>query len=145
MTDENIVITINEEEGGYDFMILDYVNDFLSEATVSEATVSEATVSEATVSEATVSEAEVENLRTSHILDYAENYTVKELILICDYYGFSKEIKATKLGKDLLIHCLVDYELDPVNAVNVEKRRNMWFFINELKNDKFMKKFVLWQ
>ena len=40
---------------------------------------------------------------------------------------------------------LVDYELDPVNAVNVEKRRNMWFFINELKNDKFMKKFVLWQ
>ena len=125
MTDENIVITINEEEGGYDFMILDYVNDFLSEATVSEA--------------------EVENLRTSHILDYAENYTVKELILICDYYGFSKEIKATKLGKDLLIHCLVDYELDPVNAVNVEKRRNMWFFINELKNDKFMKKFVLWQ
>ena len=135
MTDENIVITINEEEGGYDFMILDYVNDFLSEATVSEAT----------VSEATVSEAEVENLRTSHILDYAENYTVKELILICDYYGFSKEIKATKLGKDLLIHCLVYYELDPVNAVNVEKRRNMWFFINELKNDKFMKKFVLWQ
>jgi hypothetical protein len=122
MTDDNIVITINEEDDTYrecGEINLDYVNDFLSK--VGE-----------------------EDLRTPHILDYAENYTVKELILICDYYGFSKEIKANKLGKDLLIQCLVDYELDPVNAVNVEKRRNMWFFINELKNDKFMKKFVLW-
>jgi hypothetical protein len=124
MTDDNIVITINEEDDTYreyEEINLDYVNDFLSEVEVEE-----------------------EDLRTPHILDYAENYTVKELILICDYYGFSKEIKANKLGKDLLIQCLVDYELDPVNAVNVEKRRNMWFFINELKNDKFMKKFVLW-
>jgi hypothetical protein len=123
MTDDNIVITINEEDDTYrecGEINLDYVNDFLSEVEVEE------------------------DLRTPHILDYAENYTVKELILICDYYGFSKEIKANKLGKDLLIQCLVDYELDPVNAVNVEKRRNMWFFINELKNDKFMKKFVLW-
>ncbi len=85
-----------------------------------------------------------EDLHLSLSIDYMQNYTVKDLILICDYYGFSKEIKANKLGKDLLIQCLVDYELDPVNAVNVEKRRNMWFFINELKNDKFMKKFVLW-
>jgi hypothetical protein len=123
MTDDNIVITINEEDDTYrecGEINLDYVNDFLSEVEVEE------------------------DLRTPHILDYAENYTVKELILICDYYGFSKEIKANKLGKELLIQCLVDYELDPVNAVNVEKRRNMWFFINELKNDKFMKKFVLW-
>jgi hypothetical protein len=123
MTDDNIVITINEEDDTYrecGEINLDYVNDFLSEVEVEE------------------------DLRTPHILDYAENYTVKELILICDYYGFSKEIKANKLGKDLLIQCLVDYELEPVNAVNVEKRRNMWFFINELKNDKFMKKFVLW-
>lgn len=123
MTDDNIVITINEEDDTYrecGEINLDYVNDFLSEVEVEE------------------------DLRTPHILDYTENYTVKELILICDYYGFSKEIKANKLGKDLLIQCLVDYELDPVNAVNVEKRRNMWFFINELKNDKFMKKFVLW-
>lgn len=122
MTDDNIVITINEEDDTYrecGEINLDYVNDFLSEV-------------------------EVEDLRIPHILDYAENYTVKELILICDYYGFSKEIKANKLGKDLLIQCLVDYELDLVNSIIVEKRRNMWFFINELKNDKFMKKYVLW-
>ena len=83
------------------------------------------------------------DLHLSTSLYYMENYTIKELILICDYYGFSKEIKANKLTKDMLIQCLVDYELDPTNSVIVEKRRNMWFFINELKNDKFMKKFVL--
>jgi len=124
MENENIVIDINhvedlEEEQS---MNLDFVNDFLNEC-----------------------ENEMEDLRTPLTLDYAENYTVKELLIICEYYGFAKEIKANKLGKDLLIQCLVDYEMDPLNTVIVEKRRNMWFFINELKNDKFMKKYVLWQ
>ncbi len=123
MENENIVIDINhvedlEEEQS---MNLDFVNDFLNEC-----------------------ENEMEDIRTPLTLDYTENYTVKELLLICEYYGFAKEIKANKLGKDLLIQCLVDYEMDPINAVIVEKRRNMWFFINELKNDKFMKKYVLW-
>ena len=123
MENENIVIDINhiedfEEEQS---MNLNFVNDFLNEV-----------------------ENEIEDIRTPLTLDYAENYTVKELLLICEYYGFAKEIKANKLGKDLLIQCLVDYEMDPINAVIVEKRRNMWFFINELKNDKFMKKYVLW-
>ena len=125
MENENIVIDINhiedfEEEQS---MNLDFVNDFLNECEV---------------------ENQMEDIRTPLTLDYAENYTVKELLLICEYYGFAKEIKANKLGKDLLIQCLVDYEMDPINAVIVEKRRNMWFFINELKNDKFMKKYVLW-
>ena len=125
MENENIVIDINhiedfEEEQS---MNLDFVNDFLNECET---------------------ENEMEDIRTPLTLDYTENYTVKELLLICEYYGFAKEIKANKLGKDLLIQCLVDYEMDPINAVIVEKRRNMWFFINELKNDKFMKKYVLW-
>ena len=87
---------------------------------------------------------QIQDLRTPLTLDYAENYTVKELLLICEYYGFAKEIKANKLGKDLLIQCLVDYELNSLNEAIVEKRKNMWFFINELKNDKFMKKFIIW-
>ena len=77
-------------------------------------------------------------------LHYMQNYTIKDLLLICDYYGFSKEIKANKLGKELLIQCLVDWELHVNNADKVEKRKQMWHYINELKNDKFMKKYVLW-
>lgn len=125
MENENIVIDINhvEDYENEQPINLDFVNDFLNEVDVKN---------------------EMEDIRIPLTLDYAENYTVKELLLICEYYGFAKEIKANKLGKDLLIQCLVDYEMDPINAVIVEKRRNMWFFINELKNDKFMKKYVLW-
>ncbi len=124
MPDSNIIMEIEDESFLNEETNLDYVNDFLNECDT---------------------ENELEDLRTPLTLDYAENYTVKELLLICEYYGFAKEIKANKLGKDLLIQCLVDYEMDSLNAVIVEKRRNMWFFINELKNDKFMKKYVLWQ
>ena len=84
------------------------------------------------------------DLHLSASLFYMENYTVKDLILICDYYGFSKEIKANKLGKELLIQCLVDWELDMKNYKIVKKRQQLWHYINELKKDKFMKKYVLW-
>jgi len=85
------------------------------------------------------------DLHLSTSLYYMENYTIKELILICDYYGFSKEIKANKLGKELIIQCLVDWELDMRNYKVVKQRQQMWHYINELKKDKFMKKYVLWQ
>ena len=78
------------------------------------------------------------------ILDYQTNYTVKELMIICDYYNISKEVKTNKYNKDDLISFLVNFEIDPCNENIVFKRQNMWFYMNELKNDKFMKKFVLW-
>lgn len=79
-----------------------------------------------------------------HMINYHENYTVKELMLICEYYGFAKDIKANKFNKEQLIDYLVSFETDIANADIVFRRQNMWFYINELKNDKFMKKFVLW-
>jgi hypothetical protein len=79
-----------------------------------------------------------------HMINYHENYTVKELLLICEYYGFAKDIKANKFNKEQIIDYLVAFETDTSNADIVFRRQNMWFYINELKNDKFMKKFVLW-
>jgi hypothetical protein len=64
--------------------------------------------------------------------------------MICDYYGIAKELKANKYNKDLIIQYLVEYEINPINNDIVFKRQNMWFYINELKNDKFMKKYILW-
>ena len=83
-------------------------------------------------------------LEIPHMLNYHENFTVKELFLICEYYGFAKELKNNKFNKEQIIHYLVTFETDPNNSDIVFKRQNMWFYINELKNDKFMKKFVLW-
>jgi hypothetical protein len=83
-------------------------------------------------------------LAVPYSINYHENYTVKELLLICEYYGFSKFLKSNKLNKEQIVDCLVNFETDPVNSECVLRRQNMWFYINELKNDKFMKKFVLW-
>ena len=78
------------------------------------------------------------------IINYNENYTVKELLVICEYYGFLKEIKTNKCNKEQTIEILVNFENDPINNDIVFKRQNLWFYINELKNDKFMKKYILW-
>lgn len=78
------------------------------------------------------------------MVDYSINFTVKELLLICEYYGISKTLKTNKCNKDLIINILVLFENNPENEQIVLKRKNMWFYINQLKNDKFMKKYILW-
>ena len=94
--------------------------------------------------------AEIENtelqdeLVVPQMINYHENYTVKELLMICEYYGFAKDLKNNKYNKEQIIDFLVTFESDINNSDIVFKRQNMWFYINELKNDKFMKKFVLW-
>jgi hypothetical protein len=94
--------------------------------------------------------AEIENIELNNdlsipqMINYHENFTVKELLLICEYYGFSKDLKNNKYNKSQIIDFLVTFESEPNNSDTVFKRQNMWFYINELKNDKFMKKFILW-
>ena len=84
-----------------------------------------------------------EDFLLPQIIHYKENFTVKELLLICEYYGVAKALKIYKCNKDEIIQFLVVYESNPKNSEVVFKRQNMWFYINELKNDKFMKKYVL--
>ena len=96
--------------------------------------------------------AEIENtelesncdLTVPQMINYHENYTVKELLLICEYYGFAKDLKNNKFNKEQIIEYLVSFESDISNTDIVFKRQNLWFYIGELKSDKFMKKFVLW-
>ena len=85
-----------------------------------------------------------DELAIPQMINYNENYTVKELLMICEYYGFAKDLKNNKYNKEQIIDFLVTFESDSNNSDIVFKRQNMWFYINELKNDKFMKKFILW-
>ena len=87
---------------------------------------------------------ERENVIASQILNYQINFTIKQLVIICDYYGISKEIKLKKVTKIELINNLVYFENNIINEDIVLKRQNLWFYLNELKNDKIMKKYVLW-
>jgi hypothetical protein len=80
------------------------------------------------------------------IVNYKINFTVKQLMQICEYYGISKNMKSAKANKDEIINNIVLFENNPENYSIVIKRKLMWYYIEELKSDKFMKKFVLlWQ
>ena len=77
-------------------------------------------------------------------LDYEINYNIKQLIRICDYYGISKDIKINKLKKNEIINFLLMFEENIMNSEIVYKREQLWYFMSELKNDKYMKKFIIW-
>lgn len=76
--------------------------------------------------------------------NYDLNYNLKQLFLICEYYGISKNMKTTKMKKQDVIEQLILFEHNFENISIVIRRNELWYYINELKNDKFMKKFVLW-
>ena len=76
--------------------------------------------------------------------EYKINYTVKGLLLVCDYYGLAKEMKLHKYTKDEIIIVLVHFENNPLNNKLVFRRQYMWATIDNLKKDNFMKKYVLW-
>jgi hypothetical protein len=85
-----------------------------------------------------------DDLTLSKILNYNDNCTVKDLLLICEFYGIAKQFKNGKFKKEEIINFLVYFESNPINNDIVNKRQTMWFYIGQLKNDKFMKKYVLW-
>ena len=75
----------------------------------------------------------------AYIYDYDYNYTKKELDKIADYY----EITKRKKRKMELIEDVVLFELDEHNDELVSKRKLMWFYFEQLKNDKYLKKFLI--
>ena len=81
----------------------------------------------------------------AEIQNYTDNYTVKQLMQICDYYGISKDIKIFKCKKMELVNYLLIFENDKINFDLVMKRKQLWHYIEELKNDKYMKRFLLWE
>jgi hypothetical protein len=80
----------------------------------------------------------------AEISNYDMNYSVKQLALICEYYGLNKGIKLNKLKKHELIENIMIFENSPKNIVEVYKRKQLWIYLDELKADKFFKKFVIW-
>jgi len=77
-------------------------------------------------------------------LYYDQEYTVKELLKICKYYGIDKELKATKCKKQDIINTIIFFEVLPENSEIVERRHRMWAYITELIHDPKMKQFIIW-
>lgn len=75
---------------------------------------------------------------------YEKEYTIKDLLKICNYYGIDKNIKMSKCKKQDIISTIVYFESLSENVHIVQKRYTMWKYINELLNDPKMKRFVIW-
>jgi hypothetical protein len=80
----------------------------------------------------------------TEMVNYDMNFTVKQLLLICDYYGLMKDVRTNKMKKQDLIEQILLFENNIENYEVVTRRKELWYYINELKNDKMMKKFVIW-
>ena len=77
------------------------------------------------------------------IKNYDLNFTIKQLTQICEYYNLSKDIKLNKMKKQDIIEQIVLFEHSYENYNTVLKRKEMWYYMSELKNDKLMKKMVI--
>jgi hypothetical protein len=73
------------------------------------------------------------------MLDYETNHTVKQLQLICEYYS----IKTMRCKKQELIDQIILFENSLENIEIVVRRKELWKYLEELKNDKILKRFIL--
>jgi hypothetical protein len=71
---------------------------------------------------------------------YDLNYNLKQLTMIYEYYNLGK---VAKLKKADMIQAIVVFEHDTENCEIVMRRQVLWHYLEELKADKFMKRFVL--
>ena len=72
-------------------------------------------------------------------LDYQTNYTKKQLERICDYYAISKRKKRKpQLGEEI-----VQFEKNANNLTVVYQRKKLWGYIEEIKGDKYLRKFLI--
>jgi hypothetical protein len=79
---------------------------------------------------------------TMYVFNYNLNFNKQQLLQICDYYGIAKMMRQQKCNKDEIIMMLVDFEASEENCEIVTKRQLLWYYVNELKNDSFMKKYI---
>jgi len=72
-------------------------------------------------------------------IDYQTNYLKKDLERIADYYEISKR----KKRKEQLAEDIVLFEQDPANIEIVFQRKKLWSYVEEIKCDKYLSKFLI--
>ena len=75
---------------------------------------------------------------TALSFDYEMNYTMKQLKHIAGYYGIKQKSKKGEIIQDI-----VAYETDSTNFAMVGQRRRMFHYIDALKNDEYLKSYVM--
>lgn len=81
---------------------------------------------------------ETDNIISQQI-DYSQNYNIKKLTHIAKYYNLN--IKKNK--KEEIIDNIIQFENNPENSIAVYNRKRLWYYLNELKNDNYFSKFII--
>ena len=66
--------------------------------------------------------------------------SAKQLVIICEYYGLLK----SKLKKQEMIEKILQFENDSLNKKVMTTRYKIWKVMDKLKQDKIMKKYIIW-
>ena len=119
-TSENIFYSINERCGKNKENVT--YEDLLQEVDLLEMT----------------SQSIIDNLVALEI-NYTTNFIKKELERIADYYEISKR----KKKKAELIQDIIFFEQNPENIEIVYRRKKLWSYIKEIKEDNYLKKFII--
>lgn len=134
--DENKVVesgTISGSSSHSDFDLDEFMKDFDYEYIKQTTTTMDCDNEE--------TEETVNDLIFAEISNYDLNYTLKQLVTISNYYEISCNKKKWK--KMDYIKAILEFEHNLENYETVGRRKQMWFYMEELKNDKFMKQFIL--
>lgn len=72
-------------------------------------------------------------------VNYNDNYTLKDLQKIAEYY----EMSTRKLSKAELIEHIIAYEDNAENQEKTNQRKKLWHYMKEIKRDKYLKSFLI--
>jgi hypothetical protein len=72
-------------------------------------------------------------------LEYNTNYTKKELEKIIDYYKLDKRNKR----KSDIIDSIISFEKNVQNIEKVHTRKKLWSYMEEIKEDDYLRKFLI--
>ena len=72
-------------------------------------------------------------------IDYCNNYNIKSLGKILDFYGICKR----KLRKDEMVQSIILFETEICNYELVKERKRLWMNFQELKEHSFFNKFMI--
>ena len=81
----------------------------------------------------------------AHTINYSCNYNMNELKKIIEFYNSynNSAIKLIKKKKNDIIDAIVSYEMDLNNETIVNRRKKLWFYIKEIKADKYLSKYII--
>ena len=78
-------------------------------------------------------------LTLTNSMDEYESLNVRQLLRIQDFYNIPKTKK-----KGEMVANIIAFESDLANIEIVLKRKKLWTYMRELKDDKCMKQYVFW-